>query len=571
MRKLKLFTSALILGASLIMFNGTQAKAETFLGEIPDTNEAAQQISFNTSYESQFETTNDKDIYKITTSNNNSYYEFIVTNMNAKEDSVFMYINNDNGGNVDYVSAGEGNTNKIVLRLEPGKTYYLHMNQEWNKATSSYQFRVNEILDDYFQTNSEAAEIQLGKTYNCSFEASFDADYFKLTTTNNNSYYQFDLSRLTDTDDVMLFICRENNSTVDYISARDSKSIILKLEPNSIYYLHAEQRFSYGPADYKLTVTEILDDHNDDIRKATSIELSKEINGTFETSYDQDYVQFKTTKNNSFYKIEMTNQSQNDTYEVALYNEDYSWIENFTVGQSGRGSKIFNLDPNKTYYLKTNKYFQENGSSKYKLSVKEIKDDASDTFDKSSKLTLNTTSSYALQASQDVDYLSFKTNSGTTTYNITVSNSSSEGFNVNLYDSDNIHVGSMRVNGNSKNSMKYTLKKNKTYYLKVSDGVENAKYKVTVNGGYIKIKSLELSKKSATLKKGATLKLTAEYKPGNATVQSITWSTSNKNVATVNSKTGVVTAKKAGTVNITCTVKNYDGSVKKQVCKVTVK
>lgn len=64
---------------------------------------------------------------------------------------------------------------------------------------------------------------------------------------------------------------------------------------------------------------------------------------------------------------------------------------------------------------------------------------------------------------------------------------------------------------------------------------------------------------------GKTTTLTATV-PKNST---ITWKSSNANIASV-SKKGVVTAKKKGTVTITCTVKN--GSVtKKLTCKVTVK
>lgn len=571
MRKLKLFATALIIGASLTMLNGVQAKAETFSGDVPDTNETAQRIELSTQYESQFETVDDKDFYQFTSSNSNSYYEFVVTNIDGKDDTVQMFIDDNEGKRVEYISAGEASTTKIIVRLEPGKTFYIHMMQDRRRATSKYTFSVNEIVDDYYESNSTAAEIQLGKSYECSFETSFDKDYFKFTTTENNSYYKFDLVNLTGKDWVKLEICREDNSQVELMTAGETSSIILKLDPGSVYYLHAYLYFGRGEEDYKFSITEVIDDHNDDILKATSIDLSKELDCTFETSYDKDYFQFKTTKNNSFYKIEIANQSQDERYVTTLYNEDYSSIEHFLVDQSNRGYQLYKLEPNKTYYLGANKYFEREGSSKYKLSVKEVKDDAYDTFEESSKLTLNKTSSYTLQAPQDVDFLSFKTNSGTTTYNISVKNSSNDRFNVHLYDADNILVGNMQVDKNSENSLKYTLKKNKTYYLKVSEGSEKANYKVTVNGGYIKVTSVELNKKSATLKKGETLKLTAEYKPGNATIQSITWTSSDKSIATVNSKTGIVSAKKAGVVNVTCSVKTKDGTVKKQVCKITVK
>lgn len=76
---------------------------------------------------------------------------------------------------------------------------------------------------------------------------------------------------------------------------------------------------------------------------------------------------------------------------------------------------------------------------------------------------------------------------------------------------------------------------------------------------------IKLNKTSATLKKGKTLKLKATITPGNST-DKVTFKSSKKSVATVNSK-GVVTAKKKGKATITA--KTTSGKTAK--CKITVK
>lgn len=76
---------------------------------------------------------------------------------------------------------------------------------------------------------------------------------------------------------------------------------------------------------------------------------------------------------------------------------------------------------------------------------------------------------------------------------------------------------------------------------------------------------IKLSKKTAKLKKGQKLTLKVKFKSGQ-TSNKITWGTSNKKYAKVNSK-GVVTAKKKGTCKITA--KTYNG--KKATCKIKVK
>ncbi|MBQ8503843.1 MAG: Ig-like domain-containing protein [Clostridia bacterium] len=69
---------------------------------------------------------------------------------------------------------------------------------------------------------------------------------------------------------------------------------------------------------------------------------------------------------------------------------------------------------------------------------------------------------------------------------------------------------------------------------------------------YILPTGVTLNKKSVSVYEGNTRQLTATISPADASNKKVTWSSSDKSIATVNSK-GVVTAKKPGTVYITCT------------------
>ena len=79
--------------------------------------------------------------------------------------------------------------------------------------------------------------------------------------------------------------------------------------------------------------------------------------------------------------------------------------------------------------------------------------------------------------------------------------------------------------------------------------------------------TVKLSKTSATVKEGSTLKLTATTTPSG---KSVTWSTSDDSIATVSSK-GVVTPVRAGTCEITARYKygKYSYEYAEAKCKVT--
>lgn len=82
---------------------------------------------------------------------------------------------------------------------------------------------------------------------------------------------------------------------------------------------------------------------------------------------------------------------------------------------------------------------------------------------------------------------------------------------------------------------------------------------------YAEAQSVRLNKTAVTLFKGTSQTLTASVSPSNAIDKSITWTSSNSNVATV--LNGKITAKNKGTATITAKTSNG----KTANCKVTVK
>ena len=102
-----------------------------------------------------------------------------------------------------------------------------------------------------------------------------------------------------------------------------------------------------------------------------------------------------------------------------------------------------------------------------------------------------------------------------------------------------------------------------TITVTTKDGNKTAECKVTVG---IPVTGVSLDKTTLTVAAGGNAKLTATVAPTNATNKSVTWSSSDEAIATVDSE-GNVTVKSAGTATITVTTK--DGG-KTATCTVTV-
>ncbi len=107
-------------------------------------------------------------------------------------------------------------------------------------------------------------------------------------------------------------------------------------------------------------------------------------------------------------------------------------------------------------------------------------------------------------------------------------------------------------------------------YTKSGVTFENGKYyAITVKMNPKKVSSISLNKTSASLLIGGTVELSvSNVSPSDAVDKTVTWSSSNPSVASVDASTGVVTAVAEGTATITATA--HDGSGKTATCSVTV-
>lgn len=92
---------------------------------------------------------------------------------------------------------------------------------------------------------------------------------------------------------------------------------------------------------------------------------------------------------------------------------------------------------------------------------------------------------------------------------------------------------------------------------------KTAKCSIKVTPAYVNVESITLDRTSASLRAGQSITLTATVNPSDATDKSVTWSSSNPSVATV--ENGTVKAIKVGSTTITAKAGD-----KQAICIITV-
>ena len=97
-----------------------------------------------------------------------------------------------------------------------------------------------------------------------------------------------------------------------------------------------------------------------------------------------------------------------------------------------------------------------------------------------------------------------------------------------------------------------------------NDGGFTAKSRITVTAATIPVTGVTVTPSSFSLTVGGTRQLSEDVRPSGATNKGVTWSSNNKNVATVSS-TGVVTAVGVGTVDIKVTTNDGGFTAKSRI------
>ena len=270
----------------------------------------------------------------------------------------------------------------------------------------------------------------------------------------------------------------------------------------------------------------------------TSVELTTDGTDYFATSANA--TTFTVGKSGSQYTFfDNTNEGYLGAYYgLAPLNGVYSSYTNFTVTFNGQAVKM--KASNGTVYISSSKFTSSTRTSSGAVFMFQEKDE-------STNPTPSTVAVTGVTLSKTSASL---TKGNTLALTATVSPSNATNKSV-TWASSNTSVATVNSNG------VVTAVANGTATITVTTADGGFKATCTVTVSNVKVTGVSVTPTSATLEAGKTIALTATVTPSNAADKSVTWTSSNTNVATVSS-TGVVTAKSQGSATITA--KTNDGS-----------
>ncbi|MDF2611786.1 MAG: peptidase domain protein [Lachnospiraceae bacterium] len=368
-------------GKTVISIILTMAILFTFLPATAfagDSFSAADTIELNESYSGTLQTEDDVNYYKFTTSNYDSFYKVELRNTEVTEAiNLTLYSGDDATTDIYDLRASVADANSHTRKLEPNHTYYISVQKNYFRCTGNYKLSVTEIKDDVPDNYSNSTSISLNKKRAYNLEAVGDSDYFKFTTTSNDSYYKIELANTEATDTISATLYYEDDVTTDelqiaaYKASIGSKSV--KLEPNHTYYVAIQASlYDIPTGTYKLCVTEIKDDAPDTFENCKKIELNKKSTYKLNVDGDVDYFKFKALKSGT-YTITLANKSGNDGIDAIIYSEadvtqDVGIITSY---KSKKNSIKIKMKKNQTYYIgvaKSSRYSSVTGE--YSLTIK---------------------------------------------------------------------------------------------------------------------------------------------------------------------------------------------------------
>ena len=237
--------------------------------------------------------------------------------------------------------------------------YYVAVSDNWGGSTGSYTLTISlsDIQDDHGDDFGTATAIEVETAVGGIVDYRGDVDFFRFTAT-AGQLYQIDVELGTLDDSTAILL----NS--DGLELTSNGSRILWESPDSGDY-YVEVLSWGGTGSYTLTVSlsDIQDDHGNNIETATAIEMETAVGGIVGYGGDVDLFRFTATAG-QLYQIDVSLGTLDDS--VASLRDSEGWQLTSSYGDSSAPRIVWEAPDSGDYYVEVTGW---GGTGSYILTV----------------------------------------------------------------------------------------------------------------------------------------------------------------------------------------------------------
>ena len=368
---------------------------------------------------------------------------------------------------------GESKASRVVWAAQESGEYYIEVSSPWGRETGGYTLTVSvsDIADDHADDIDGATAATVGEVAQGSVNFDGDDDYFRFTA-EAGQIYQIDVELGTLPDSNLELLNSDGRSLKFNYGHGDSpvSRIVWEAPASGDHYLRVSAAWLGDTGSYMLTVSlsDIADDHGNDIDNATPISDGQTIEGVIDFDGDDDYFRF-TAEAGQIYQIDVELGTLEDSYLGLLASDGYEFKSNDDHGESKASRITWLAQESGDYYLRVSSGVGGVGS--YTLTVD---------LGSATAISVGQSGEGALEYDGDSDLYSFRAKAGQL-YMLDVTLGTLSDSSMTLYDASGARLeDNDDYEDSTASRIFWEAPAAGDYYIKVEDGWEGGSYTMTV-------------------------------------------------------------------------------------------
>ncbi len=442
----------------------------------------------------------DKDYVFVQTADKKKY-SITFENRNDEKTAFKAEVYDSKSNLVGTVTTEEENLVTLELPKPTSVTSYYVCVTGIDGAVGDYGFFLSEV-------KPVSVEVPLNEEYYDSitgYDTEGGRDYLKFTTIDKDAYYTIKVKNINITthswaadDEVQADVLNANDEKLGNINLTkgDEKSITLKLEPNTTYYMRVYNNYlpDTNGGNYKVQISYVLDPDKNEMENATDWKLEEKYFGNIAARGDTDWFKIKTNDETDYtFTLKNINiPTHSLRFRGVIYNDKNEVLTTLKMYSGEELSTRIALNPNTEYYIAIWDPQATTGDYSFDLSVTVIIDEEAVGMANATELKYGEEHYDSItnwDGDNKFDYLKFTTLKESAYYtiyakNINIPTHSWSGDNqvqVKILNEHKEEKGRFTLGPESEGSATLLLEPDTTYYIRINNNENNGgNYKALV-------------------------------------------------------------------------------------------